>query len=638
MSADVIKEFFVGLGWKVDQAGERKFKDTIATATKQVALLTVALEAAAVATAYAVAKIAAGFDTLYFSSQRTGASVQNIKALQYAFSQVGSSSEAAAGAIEAYAKAIRTNPGVGQYVKDLGVKQTGDAFNDLSAAIDKIQAKNPYYAGAQMAGLLGISEEQYQTFTKYRKEIVTYRAEYEKFTKQFGLNNEEAAKSSASFMRGLNSLGTMATVVGQKFLVALAPAFDRVVKGILSWIDANPEKIERIFNAIAVAAEWVAKAFKAVWDTGVQLFDFLSAKAEEMTSDGSFLRMWEKVVTVFERVANAIKSVLTWVRELDRATDMSGGLRQLGRILGWIEGKTSGFVEGGAAAAGAVDRITQTSVGVPEAQAKPGLIQRGVVAAKRALGIGGVSDNGPRVSQSGNVPSSQRGREQRAMARLVALGWTPQAAASAVGQAVEESSVRSDGPLGDTGRFGTGDDAAHGMFQWRAGRFRALKKFAEGRNKNWQDFDTQVDFFDQERKQRSQSERNWHKVTDLGEGNRIGKQFEQYGGGLQAQREAHARRLLSQYKQAPGPEPITAPAPTMPKGFSPGGFDVNRLGAQPMGASASSSDNSRSVTQNNPINVTINGASDPATTASAAERAVGRANDLSLRNAQSAIR
>ncbi|MCJ2120664.1 phage tail tip lysozyme [Methylobacterium sp. J-001] len=167
----------------------------------------------------------------------------------------------------------------------------------------------------------------------------------------------------------------------------------------------------------------------------------------------------------------------------------------------------------------------------------------------RALGRGGVADDGPRVAGQGAVPKGADERAQRAMARLIARGWTPEAAASAIGQAMEESSVRSDGPLGDTKRFGTGDNAAHGMFQWRAERFRALKQFAEKRGVPWTDFDAQVDFFDQERKHRSRDEREWHLETDVGRGNRTGKKFEGYDGPLQAQRERHARRQLELYRR-----------------------------------------------------------------------------------------
>lgn len=167
----------------------------------------------------------------------------------------------------------------------------------------------------------------------------------------------------------------------------------------------------------------------------------------------------------------------------------------------------------------------------------------------------GPADSSPRLKGQGAVPKGMDERAQRVMARLIAHGWTPEAAASAVGQAIEESQVRSDGPLGDTKRFGFGDEAAHGMFQWRDGRFRALKRFAEARGKHWQDFDTQVDFFNEERKGRSRAEHNWHNETDIGRGNVIGKIFEGYKGGLQAQRERHARRQLEIYRRGGAPIP-----------------------------------------------------------------------------------
>ena len=97
--------------------------------------------------------------------------------------------------------------------------------------------------------------------------------------------------------------------------------------------------------------------------------------------------------------------------------------------------------------------------------------------------------------------------------------------------------------------------AASSMAQWRGARFRALKKFAEARKKPWTDFDTQLDFFNEERKGRSAAERNWHNETDIGRGNRTGKMFEGYAGGLQAQRERHARGLLGAWRRGGVPVP-----------------------------------------------------------------------------------
>src|SRR5690348_12032764 len=100
MSADVIKEFLVGLGYKVDEAGQRKFVDGVNNASKDVLKLGVAAIAAATAVTAAVTKIASGLEDLYYASQRTRASAENIQAYGYAVSQMGSSADAARGSLE----------------------------------------------------------------------------------------------------------------------------------------------------------------------------------------------------------------------------------------------------------------------------------------------------------------------------------------------------------------------------------------------------------------------------------------------------------------------------------------------------------------------------------------------------------
>ncbi len=174
-------------------------------------------------------------------------------------------------------------------------------------------------------------------------------------------------------------------------------------------------------------------------------------------------------------------------------------------------------------------------------------------------GVGGGSDVAGRASKmSGDVAA----RAKTAIAQLEAKGWTHEAAAAAIGNAQQESGVRSDGPLGDTARFGTGDDAAHGMFQWRGQRFRDLKKFADARGTSWQDFKTQVDFFDEESKKYGSAE--WRQSHDIVHANRGMKRFEGYGDNSFGTRLANARQLAAGrndgavYQAEPAP---TAQAP-----------------------------------------------------------------------------
>ncbi|WP_162560841.1 phage tail tip lysozyme [Methylobacterium durans] len=203
----------------------------------------------------------------------------------------------------------------------------------------------------------------------------------------------------------------------------------------------------------------------------------------------------------------------------------------------------------------------------------PPTVGGGSDAGERLRQGSGSPDTGRRLKSEGGVPAGVNARAMRAMGRLIGHGWKPEAAASAIGQAMEESSVRSDGPLGDTARFGFGDDAAHGMFQWRAERFRALKAFAAKRGKAWTDFDTQVDFFNEETsRRRNPAERNWRNETDLGRGNLIGRSFEGYSGPLQPQREAHARRFLREWNRGA----YSIPREEVATGADGQGFDASR--------------------------------------------------------------
>src|ERR1700728_3282910 len=111
--ADILREFLVQLGFKVDEAQQRKFIDSIEVATVRVAEFALALEAAAVAVVVTVVKMAEGLNKLHFESERTRASVANIKAMEYAYSQLGATADEVASALTNIAQTLRTNPGAG---------------------------------------------------------------------------------------------------------------------------------------------------------------------------------------------------------------------------------------------------------------------------------------------------------------------------------------------------------------------------------------------------------------------------------------------------------------------------------------------------------------------------------------------
>ena len=71
-NAEVIREFLVALGFKVDQKGLKTFKDGVEDATKGVVRLVSTVQGAALAISASVAGFASKIEHLYFVGRRVG--------------------------------------------------------------------------------------------------------------------------------------------------------------------------------------------------------------------------------------------------------------------------------------------------------------------------------------------------------------------------------------------------------------------------------------------------------------------------------------------------------------------------------------------------------------------------------------
>ncbi|MFW3086461.1 lytic transglycosylase, partial [Klebsiella aerogenes] len=207
MNAETIKDFLVSLGFKVDESGERKFNAVLAGVTSNAIKTGFAVEAAALSVVAFTAKIAQASDKLYWASQRTGATVQGLKQVSYAISQVGGSADSAMSSLESLARFIRTNPGAEGFLNRLGV-QTRDAsgnMRDMASIFTGVGQKlssMPYYRANQYASMLGIDEN---TLMAMRRGVGGFSGEYSAMAKAIGFNADQAAVSSNRFMTSLRS-------------------------------------------------------------------------------------------------------------------------------------------------------------------------------------------------------------------------------------------------------------------------------------------------------------------------------------------------------------------------------------------------------------------------------------------------
>lgn len=119
--------------------------------------------AAAVGVGLFALKASEAFDKLYHASRRTGASVVNIKAFQYAVSQLGGTAEDAEASFEGFAERLRSSPGYFSMLEKMGVK-TRDEFGRVRDSMemyldlgDRLKSMD-YHEAKSYASALGMDE------------------------------------------------------------------------------------------------------------------------------------------------------------------------------------------------------------------------------------------------------------------------------------------------------------------------------------------------------------------------------------------------------------------------------------------------------------------------------------------------
>ncbi|WP_163570132.1 hypothetical protein [Klebsiella pneumoniae] len=323
MNAETLKDFLISLGFKVDEAGARKFDAVVAGTTLKAIELGVKVEAAALSVVAFTAKIASGLDDLYWASQRTGATVEGIKQIGYAVSQVGGSVDGARGSLENLARFMRNNPGAEGFLNRLGV-QTRDASGNMRdmatifTGVGQRLSSMPYYRANQYAEMLGLDEN---TLMAMRRGIGQFSGEYTAMAKAIGYNADVAAVSSNKFMTSLRSFGLMAGMardkIGSSLADGLAGSLDRLRRQILD----NFPKIEGAITATVKGILWAGEMVGRVIYRLIQLgqsisnwWDSLDKQSQELIElIGALTAAWWMLNRAM------LASPITWVLGLAAA-------------------------------------------------------------------------------------------------------------------------------------------------------------------------------------------------------------------------------------------------------------------------------------------------------------------------------
>ncbi|MFH7721032.1 hypothetical protein [Klebsiella pneumoniae] len=323
MNAETLKDFLISLGFNVDEAGAKKFDAVVAGTTLKAIELGVKVEAAALSVVAFTAKISSSLDNLYWASQRTGATVEGIKQIGYAVSQVGGSADSARGSLENLARFIRNNPGAEGFLNRLGV-QTRDASGNMRdmatifTGVGQRLSSMPYYRANQYAQMLGLDEN---TLMAMRRGIGQFSGEYTAMAKAIGYNADVAAVSSNKFMTSLRSFGLMAGMardkIGSSLADGLAGSLDRLRRQILE----NFPKIEGAITGTVKGILWAGEMVGRVIYRLIQLGQGISDWWDSLDKQSQQLIELIGALTAAWWMLNRamIASPITWVLGLAAA-------------------------------------------------------------------------------------------------------------------------------------------------------------------------------------------------------------------------------------------------------------------------------------------------------------------------------
>jgi len=236
-TSEVLQEYLVKLGFKVDQGDYKKFTDSLGTVGKRVlrvglavAGLATGMEAAAAAFAYSMRKV-------YFDSQLANSSVKNLQSLSYAGQQVGISAESMGGAIHNMAQQLRLNPGLRGVIESFGVKVEGRDVSDVMTDYVKALGSMPEFQAAQFAGMFGMDPDTYHQFRNNADAIIAKQKEMKDVYKSLGTDMEEAAKMGMHYANSLDNVKMHFGALENAVLSGVLPAFDKFTAGMVHNMD-----------------------------------------------------------------------------------------------------------------------------------------------------------------------------------------------------------------------------------------------------------------------------------------------------------------------------------------------------------------------------------------------------------------
>lgn len=448
-STDVMREYLIALGFRVDETQGRKFENGLARWDKRATALGKALGGAAVAATAMVANFSYQMERLYYASRRADSAAGNIQALDFASRQVGV--KGITQNVEALARNLRSNPGLTGLLESLGVPVRGRDKSDVLMGLVTQLKKMPFFVAEKYANLLGIDadtlfmlQDQLDVWKKANEQRKQWAAE-------FGVDTDAAAAAGKEMAQQWREVTEKAGLFRDALVIAILPALKKLAAAtgelLRDWsqrIKLQPQQgslLDRIGEGLGI---------KQVGG-GVTLTKEAQERLGQSEADQDTY-----TVTDPDGTKRTVRK-----RWLDRQYD---------KFMEWAGAKKYQRKAADQATVDAVQDVPRDRPGAPRTQAEIDAAVRSRLASGQGVNTGGYAAPQGAALASGGRPASTGSRSNDAMSYFMSKGWTREQAAGIVANLSKESSFNHQA-VGDGGR-------AYGIAQWHPDRQADFKRWA----------------------------------------------------------------------------------------------------------------------------------------------------------------
>lgn len=307
MSAETIKEFLVGLGFKVDEAGLAKFSEGIASATLRVTALATAATAAAAGIVASVQHIAAEYDQLDKLATQFRTTADAVDEFIDTAKILGLSDEKSIESLKNLDRAIvDTSMGMGRaklVFEDLGIKVTDAAgkLKPTTEVMGELAAKfKDMERGKQLRIMerLGLDPALLKVFNG---DLAAISAELQEIDKAADFDFETAIVESKAFMQIWRSMQQEI----EKWKMLFSKAFESVAVKLMPKFRAQIKSITDSMIAFRKRVmENMPKAIEAI-----------------MPIINIIMRIAEAFIKIAARIAAGAMTIIGWLLKLNQATN-----------------------------------------------------------------------------------------------------------------------------------------------------------------------------------------------------------------------------------------------------------------------------------------------------------------------------